>query len=108
MGTNVDFYKNNGLSLSEPPLKLLLGKNLLAKLKENIVKGDVKTASKTNPPSSFPINRNTLDMAEEEDKHGKQEEYPPLLWVFVPLRKQTEQMQVQAQEKLQPQHIMFF
>lgn len=74
-------------------MKLLLGKNLLAKLKENIVKGDVKIASKTNPPSSFPINRNTLDMAEEEGKHGKQEEYPPLLWVFVPLRKQTEQMQ---------------
>lgn len=32
-------------------------------------------------------------MAEEKDKHGKQEEGSPLLWVFVPLRNQSEQMQ---------------
>lgn len=68
------------------------------------MKGDVKIASKTNPPSSFPINWNTLDMAEEEDKHGKQEEYPPVLWVFVPLRKQTEQMQCKLRKNCNSAH----
>lgn len=76
-------------------MQLLLGKNPTAKLKlkENKVKGDVRIVSKTSLSSSFSINGNTLDMAEEEDKHGKQEEDPCLLWVFVPLRNQTEHTQ---------------
>ena len=54
------------------------------------MKEDVRIVSKTSPPFSFLLNRNALDMAEEEEKHGKQKEDPPLLWPFMPLRYQTE------------------
>jgi len=61
-------------------------------LKENIVKGDVRIVSKTSPPSFFPLTRNGFELAEEEEKHGKQKEDPPLLWLFMPLRYQAESM----------------
>lgn len=86
-----------------------MAKNLSEELelKENIVKEDVRIVSKISPPLSLLINRNGLDTAEEEGKHGKQKEdsSPVALHAFdVPNRAHA----LQPQKKLQPQHLMFF
>lgn len=90
-------------------MQQLLAKNLSEELelKENIMKGAVRTVSKTSAPLSFPLSRNALDVAEQEGKRGKQREGPPLLWLFMPLGYQTEHTHRQPQGKPQSQHFVF-
>lgn len=96
--------------LSEPSLQQSAAKNPSAKLelKDNIVKGDVRIISKTSLSFSFLLNRNTLDEAEQEEKHSKQEGgsfSPVALHAFeVP----NQAYVLQPQKKQQPQHFMFF